>query len=679
MKRIARFFKALAGCASDFAPRFLVLVFIFFLIRIVEFIFAKVLFGSIDNFSLVVFSAFVRDIAFFGSFTCWLFAGYFLVFTIHKQSARIAFIIFSILFCLIQVSLIKYFLTTLAPLGSDLWGYSFTEIKQTVGAAGSISLLTVLTGILLVTGIIFLFVKLPRRWQLQSGRWILLPLVSLLAQSFNLAAKAQSWKPETNTFSNYLATDKTYFFFQQSLAYFFPPDNSPDIYSDYYSGIFSDKEISVNNSFHYIDENNYPFLHTEQTRDVLSPFFAPTKTKPNIVIIVVEGLGRSFCNEGAPLGNFTPFLDSLSNHSLYWDNFLSEGGRTFAMLPSLTASLPFGKNGFAELGEGMPPQLNLLSLLKHNGYHTSFSYGGESHFDNMDIFLRHSGIDHISDIHTFPTGEYVKSPASASGFSWGYDDKDLFKRYLETLPTRPSPRLDILLTISTHSPFLIKEQQKYLDMVEARINSQGYSADHKEAVEKFKNQYATIMFLDDAIRGFFREYAKMPGFNNTIFLITGDHRMPEIPMSDKLERYHVPLIMYSPLLKRTALFASISTHFDVTPSLLAFLGSNYHLDLPKEVTWMGTGLDTFRTFGNSHAYPIMQNKTDLVDFIYGKYFLNGNDLYSINPNMGLTPINDDAMKNTLTSLFTKFKEKNAGVTAGARLMPDSVFQKYYPR
>ena len=63
----------------------------------------------------------------------------------------------------------------------------------------------------------------------------------------------------------------------------------------------------------------------------------------------MEGLGRAFTNKGAYLGNFTPFIDSLAEKSLYWENFLSEGGRTFAVLPSFLGSLPFAKNGFNEL------------------------------------------------------------------------------------------------------------------------------------------------------------------------------------------------------------------------------------------------------------------------------------------------------------------------------------------
>ena len=40
-------------------------------------------------------------------------------------------------------------------------------------------------------------------------------------------------------------------------------------------------------------------------------------------------------------------------------------------------------------------------------------------------------------------------------------------------------------------------------------------------------------------------------YENTIFIITGDHSMPELGLwqISEIERYHVPLIIFSPLLK----------------------------------------------------------------------------------------------------------------------------------
>jgi phosphoglycerol transferase MdoB-like AlkP superfamily enzyme len=146
-------------------------------------------------------------------------------------------------------------------------------------------------------------------------------------------------------YSNNLSLNKSWHFYNASYKHFFPADAELDIYSDAYSGDYETAGINSQlATFTYIDEQNYPFQHlSDSTKDVLSPFFTQTSTPPNIVLILVEGLGRAFTNKGAYLGNFTPFIDSLSEKSLYWENFLSEGGRTFAVLPSILGSLPFAR------------------------------------------------------------------------------------------------------------------------------------------------------------------------------------------------------------------------------------------------------------------------------------------------------------------------------------------------
>ena len=136
-------------------------------------------------------------------------------------------------------------------------------------------------------------------------------------------------------------------------------------------------------------------------------------------------------------------------------------------------------------------------------------------------------------------------------------------------------------------------------------------------------------------------------------------------------------MIYSPLLKRTAKFKSVSTHFDITPSLLAWLKNSYHIKTPSIASWIGSGLDTTRTFRNMHAYPIMQTKNDLVDFIMGNYMLNGDDLYQISPNMDLDPAPDEEKMNQLQSRFNKFLSKNNRFIANPSLLiPDSLVQHY---
>lgn len=377
------------------------------------------------------------------------------------KTAAIAYGVIAVMATVIYLALIQYFNSTLVPLGADMYGYTWNEIKLTVGASGKLNTWTILLMLLLIAGIVLAMVWASRK--IKPGR-ISSFVVCLLIVSTAFLAFSSAFTPHlfSNEYENNLATNKLDYFLDASFEHFFPEEQETDIYADAYIGDYGE---NINNatiaSFNYVDENTYPFLHADSTEDVLSPFLNKSATPPNIVILLVEGLGRAFTNEGAYLGNFTPFVDSLSQHSLYWENCLSGGGRTFAVLPTILGSLPFGKNGFNELGNKMPPQLSLMSLAKKNGYHTGFYYCGDASFDNMDIFLNHQGVDQIKDKKTFPAG-YAQLPAS-NGFSWGYGDKELFRYYFvnQTEQNITKPSLQVLLTVATHSPFLINEQEKY--------------------------------------------------------------------------------------------------------------------------------------------------------------------------------------------------------------------------
>jgi uncharacterized sulfatase len=393
------------------------------------------------------------------------------------------------------------------------------------------------------------------------------------------------------------------------------------------------------------------------------------------VIILVEGLGRAFSGKGAYLGSFTPFIDSLAQHSLYWENGLSGGGRTFAVLPTVLGSLPFAKSGFNEQGPDMPPALTLMNISRHNGYRARFLYSGNAGFDKMDQFLQKQGVDSMIHEPNFGNG-YEKLPPYA-GFSWGYSDRALFRKYLESTPADTTQsRLDVLLTVSTHSPFLIPGQDYYQQLATAQIRKQGADSARMSAFLQYRDVYTSVMYMDDCLRGFFRAFAQRPDYPHTIFLITGDHRLPEIPMRSKIDRYHSPIIIYSPLLTRSATFSAISSHFDISPSLLAYLREYPGFSAPQQVSWVGSGLDTARDFRNLHHYPLMQTKNELVDYVDGAWMVNSGQLFKILPNMDLEPVQNDTMQKRLMSGFNYYLDKNDKMVQRKQLIPDSLYKAY---
>ncbi|MDP4210102.1 MAG: sulfatase-like hydrolase/transferase [Bacteroidota bacterium] len=597
---------------------------------------------------------------------------YCLLFLLKSRVAEWFFGACVILITITSIVLQLYFATSLVPLGSDLFGYSFSEISHTVGASGGLRVLTLMPFLLFLAFVAFLW------WLLRNKNFpnlvfyffYIAVAISLLLNDYSSPSSGR-FKTE---YESYLASNKLGFFISKTYNYF---KEEEDKRNQRKSLSFNQLNVGSSKiSFHYVNKE-YPLLHTVDSTDVLGNFFTINKSqKPNLVFILVESLGRAYSGENAYLGSFTPFLDSLMQKSLYWENFLSTGGRTFAVLPSVFGSLPFGDKGFNELNDKMPRHLSLIRLLKSQGYQSSFIYGGDAHFDLMDVFMHAQGIDKITDTKSFGPG-YSKLPANNKGFAWGYGDREIFRKILESATVvNTKPRLDIALTLAMHDPFRVPNQEYYNNRFEAQLNTLNLSEQEKRERRNYKPQFASMLYFDDALRYFISAYSKRPDFKNTIFVITGDHRMPEIPISTQLDRFHVPLVIYSPMLKRPAKFSSVSVQFDITPSILAFLSNNYDMKFPSLAHWMGIGLDTIRTFRNIHAYPLMRNKNEMVDYIKGLNFLSSNVLYNINDNLTIDAVDKTEQTKELQKDFENFKRLNNYVCSTNHIIPDTLYHNW---
>ena len=264
--------------------------------------------GFPKDFVQILFWSLLMDISFWFKSLFYFYILYVLLFFISCTLAKIFSFFLVAIFLIAQLVLSIYFNTALVPLGSDLYAYSIAEIKQTVGAAGGVSLQNILLFIG-IAGIVFTALKyLPKRIKMPVWIAIMLPFIGLL---FTITNAYIYLKPKgLNDFSNNLILNKTDFFLSNSYSHFFSEVIENDIYADNYIGDYEGVE-SKTVAFKYLDDANFPFLHQDSTQDVLTPFFTVGKTQPNIVIILVEGLGRAFTNEGAYLGNFTPFYRFL--------------------------------------------------------------------------------------------------------------------------------------------------------------------------------------------------------------------------------------------------------------------------------------------------------------------------------------------------------------------------------
>jgi hypothetical protein len=238
---------------------------------------------------------------------------YFALLYIKKPLEVVLIKVLFALVIIIQFALVKYSLTTHINLGADLLGYSIDDMYTTVTASESLSLLYFLPFIimpLLYLGINYLLNKYTNGRQIFATSFIFV----IILGSLKLVVPDSSATVFQNKL-NFLATDIIKFQNEKSAL---------DV-----SNLFYKKEFPLIKPF-------------KETEDVLAPFFNIQSEKPNIVIIMAEGLGSDFIGKNAYRG-FTPYLDSLTSKSLYWENFVSNTGRTFGVASSLLGSLPYGE------------------------------------------------------------------------------------------------------------------------------------------------------------------------------------------------------------------------------------------------------------------------------------------------------------------------------------------------
>jgi lipoteichoic acid synthase len=546
-------------------------------------------------------------------------------------------ILFSTIFIFINLSLNQYYATTHVPLGSDIYGYTLKEIEMILNTSTSFDIRVYIN-----------FFAFPVAFfvMLYLLRYVKIKLRNILPVLFvGLGYLFVSGFIDSHPLSNLS------FFISESLDY-------------------KGSKVKAKSTDLWAGADKYPLLvKNEFTSNVLGDYINLKSEKPNIVMIVMEGLGRDFMGEGAQYKGFTPYMDSLAKNSLNWDNFVSNAGRSFGALPSILGSAPFGSQGFLEMEE-LPNHLSLIQLLKKNNYKTSYFEGGDSSFDRKINYLNNEGIENLLDMSNFGQG-YTKTASNKEGFSWGYPDSEIYKKTLTLIkPQENQPRFDLILTISNHEPFLIPNQDAYRNKVQGIAKQNNYDGDQMDVVEEYKDIFSVLKYTDDCLRDFMNQYKKSPNYENTIFIITGDHRLIPIPQKDAICRYHVPLIIYTPMQKQAQLFKGISSHMDIMPSIMSMLKNNYKAVLPEKLPFIGKGLSVSKTFGkNTAEIPVMRHKGTFKDIINGDYFLSGNDLFKINDNLRISESYEGAEMNKIRARFDNFEKVNNYVTSKNMIIP----------
>ncbi|HEX3009112.1 MAG TPA: sulfatase-like hydrolase/transferase, partial [Bacteroidales bacterium] len=409
-----------------------------FIARGIEFILLQ-LYHAPSQSAKLTLAGFIGDIFLFTLVLTVVFPLYFIL---QKRSRALAdrfFLLLTSVFWSFHFLILSYYIIELKMLDSFLFQYSWKEIVFTIGTAETNQALWVALAVLpfIVTYFINKIIP-PLNFNFRYVVIFLLICVPGLWLCRVYAQKHDQLK---------ISTNKSVYFYTQSIKFLFVEKTT----TSFDVRLINEYQKEYNN-IRYLSRE-YPLLHKAAQSSPLCNYFVSTGRAPSIIILIVEGLNNRFVNEiyGVP---FMPFLDSLKSQSLYWDHFLTNGERSFAVVPTLTGSLPYGEKGFTLL-EQLPIHLNLVKVMNANNYFTSFFYGQGAWMHQKDRYFKMSDIDLIVDKEKFAS-KYKKIVTGNDQFFWGYNDKQLFDEYKEVSDTLPSEhRLDIFFTGSMHPPFAI--------------------------------------------------------------------------------------------------------------------------------------------------------------------------------------------------------------------------------
>ena len=294
--------------------------------------------------------------------------------------------------------------------------------------------------------------------------------------------------------------------------------------------------------------STYNYFKKQELERIYSPIHMPKSKaidKKNIVILIMESYSKEFVghyNEGE---SYTPFLDSLMKHGMVFNNAYANGLKSIEALPAITASIPtLMDNPFITSNFGQNKFESLASLLKTEGYNTSFFHGGQRGTMGFYSFSRKAGFQEYHGM------EEYNNTTDFDG-SWGIYDIPFMQYFASELNVKKEPFFTTFFSLSSHPPYVLPKN-------------------YKHQFEKIKLR-ETIKYTDDAMQQFFKSIKDEDWFKNTLFVITADHTSPvnyNKAYKNRIGRYTIPLLLFKGDGSMVGENNSVVQQIDIMPSIL---------------------------------------------------------------------------------------------------------------
>lgn len=271
--------------------------------------------------------------------------------------------------------------------------------------------------------------------------------------------------------------------------------------------------------------------------------------KMNVMIIMMESLSSEYINE-----KYTPFFDVLSKKGVLFNPAYANGRRSVEGIAAVLSGIPSLMEESFINSEFANEFVGLGTLLKTQGYHTSFFHGAQNGSMRFDAFTHAAGFDHYYGKDQF-------NDNSQDDGAWGIYDEPFLKWTCGQISNFPDRFATVIFTLTAHVPYPLPSDFKR--KIEA--------SDLKNEQQIIKSIY----YADGALRDFFTCAQSKPWFKNTLFVLLGDHTGPSLKTdADFKSKFEIPILFYTedPAKLKGLNPNQLAQQIDVLPTITDFVG-----------------------------------------------------------------------------------------------------------
>ena len=304
--------------------------------------------------------------------------------------------------------------------------------------------------------------------------------------------------------------------------------------------------------FNFFDESKraqlFDGLYTTEDGD--SVISVLNTKKPNILIILMEGMGGVFVEPLGGLSDVTPNLNRLSEEGIFFTQCYANSFRTDrGTVCALSGYLGLPTASVMKIPAKSRTLPAISEELVKAGYTTDFLYGGDINFTNMKSYLLSKGYQKLTADTDFSLSEQTSN-------AWGVNDDITFEHLYNQLKDRKDePWMTTFLTLSSHEPF---------DVPYNRLE------------DKIPNAFA---FTDDCLGKFIEKLKQTPVWDNLLVVCIPDHgfRYPKEKVDRGGEFSHIPMLWLGGAVKQPMKVDKIMNQTDMAATLLGQLGLDHSM------------------------------------------------------------------------------------------------------